>query len=79
MESPGGRYKNYYRFNRNPRKYDYMHEGILNMSMSRALLAKTAVSPALTFVLETVESALVFLFHYADKLKNFKNITKYNR
>lgn len=79
MESPGGRYKNYYRFNRNPRKYDYAHEGILNRSMSRALLAKAGSSPALAFVLEAVENTLVFMFHYVDKLKDFKNITKFNR
>ena len=79
MDSPGGRYKNYYRYNPNPRKYDYEHNGLLNRLMSRTIIRHSESSLALQFVLNVFEQSIIFIFKYADKIKNFKNITKYNR
>lgn len=79
MDSPGGRYKSYYRYNMNPRKYDYEHRGLLDKIMSKTIIRHAESSPALEFVLNVFENSLIFIYKYADKVNNFKNITKYNR
>ena len=83
-EPTGKRGEMYYKFARGPLEYDYEHKGLLRKTMSNVLVKvmdnkDTTKNKALKGVLSTIENSIVFISKYIDTLKNFKNITKYNR
>lgn len=53
------------------KSYDYTKHGLLKHIMSPIIINTT--NPVLKFILNYVETSLVFLMKYTDILKNFKN------
>jgi hypothetical protein len=57
--------------------YNYVKYGLLKHIMSKQIVNTT--NPALSIILQFVESSLFFVMKYTDILKNFKNIHWKNR
>lgn len=84
VEPTGKRGEMYYKFARGPLEYDYEHKGLLRRVMSNVLVKvmddnNPTKNKALKGVLSSIENSIVFISKYIDTLKNFKNVTKYNR
>lgn len=57
--------------------YNYAKYGLLRHIMSNSIVNTT--NPILGFLLQYIETSLIFLMKYTDILKNFKNIHWKNR
>lgn len=57
--------------------YNYTKNGLLTHIMSNSIVNTS--NSALRFVLQYVESSLIYIMKYTDILKNFKNIHWKNR
>lgn len=83
-EPTGKRGENYYKFSIGPIEYDYEHRGLLRRTMSNVLTGvmddgDPSRNRALKGTLSAIENSLVFISKYIDVMKNFNNVTKYNR
>ena len=68
-------YRNWENIKHQP--YDYTKDGLLQHIMSNSIVNTT--NPVLKFLLQYVETSLIFVMKYTDILKNFKNIHWKNR
>ena len=74
----GTRYYNYYKWeSKKHERYDYAKQGLLKHIMSKSIVDTN--NNVLKFILNYVETSLVFAMKYVDILKNFKNIHWRNR
>lgn len=74
----GEKFKYYYRWNKVIRSnYNYSAEGLLKHIMSPSIV--NSKNKFLQYVLKYFETSLVFLMHYVDRLKHFKNYHWKNR
>ena len=74
----GERFKYYYRWNKAIRdNYNYSVEGLLKHIMSPSIV--NSKNKFLQYILKYFETSLVFLMHYVDRLKHFKNYHWKNR
>ena len=84
IEPAGKRGESYYKFSIGPIEYDYEHRGLLRRIMSNVLTkvmddGDQTRNLALKGTMGAFENSLVFISTYLDVLKNFTNVTKYNR
>lgn len=74
----GYRFRNYYKWEyKKYSEYDYQRDGLLKHLLPKIIVESQ--NPILKFILNYVETSLIFLMKYVDKLKNFKNIHWKNR
>jgi hypothetical protein len=78
IRNNGTRFYNYDSWeNRKHDVYNYEKFGLLNKIMSPAIVNTN--NEVLKFLLQFVESSIIFVMKYTDILKNFKNIRWRNR
>ena len=69
------RYHNIKQLNRNRYYYDYAKYGILTHCLPKILFS---ANPVLVSVIQLIDQKLIMLFHYIDKLRDFKKISSYD-
>ena len=76
--SNGSRFTDYYKWEQTHRSaYDYAKHGLLRHIMSKQIVDTN--NNVLKFILNYIETSMIFVMKYTDVLKNFKNIHWKNR